>query len=615
MTPAILLLQRFARFWPLVTGLALALLLGILLAHQPVAAQDGSPTAPPTDTPVPPTFTPPPSPTPTSPAPTLVPPTPRPTVTPAPLSIFAESGLASVQRDGVLRVGTYFNAYPFAWLNEQGQVVGYEVDVLNAIAIELGIKLEFIQVTHHNARETLLSGLVDVLAGQQFHTQDGETWFDFTHPYYLNTERMVVLTEAPYVSLQDLAGQPVGVTLGSRSERALRLWGEQHGVTFDLRPYFSESAALDALAAGEVQGMVGTLDSLRRAGRQGMRLIEEPVLEEYHAMIVRRHDVNLRDVLNRSLQRLKASGRLDEIFSSWFAEDPVNFDILVPVYERLYEDERTLADFPADMPIPDVSVQQRLAQGQSLRVAGVVPAGQETSAYWAIMNDFNGALVAEMARRWGATVEYLPDPPQSAAALVAGGQADLAVGVSPAWDATLRLEYSLPYLTHGDRLMVPQGSQIAAGFADMLGTGWWVGYFADKPGDADLIRKYAEMFGVAQNLNDPFAIQREADAIRTLTVAHNVDAIFGDSLRLTGLLRQAGDNAGVTILPTEYGDDRPITFAGPYGDADFRTLIDSTLQEMARDGTYQTLWNTYFGLGNPLPILYFAPTNPELPPK
>lgn len=613
MLPQTLALQRTIRLWTLMAVLGFAL--GLLLTHQLAGAQEGSPTPPPTDTPVPPTATPFPSPTPTSPAPTLVPPTPLPTVTPAPLSLSSESGLASVQRDGVLRVGTYFNAYPFAWLNEQGQVVGYEIDVLNAIAIELNIRLEFVQVTRHNARETLLSGLVDVLAGQQFHTRDGETWFDFTHPYYLNAERMVVLTEAPYLTLQDLAGQPVGVTLGSRSEHALRLWSEQHGVTFDVRPYFSESAALDALAAGEVQGMVGTLDSLRRAGRQGMRLIDEPVLEEYHAMIVRRHDVNLRDVLNRSLQRLKASGRLDEIFSAWFAEDPVNFDVLVPVYERLYEDERALADFPADVPIPEVSVQQRIAQGQPVRVAGIVPAGQETSAYWAIMNDLNRALVEEMARRWGATVEYLPDPPQSAATLVAGGQADLAVGVSPAWDATLRLEYSLPYLTHGDRLMVPQGSQINTGFADMLGTGWWVGYFAEEPGDADLIRKYAEMFGVSQNLNDPFAIQREADAINTLLVARNVDAIFGDSLRLNGLLRQAGDGAGVRILPTEYGDDRPITFAAPYGDADFRNLIDSTLQDMARDGTYQTLWNTYFALGDPLPILYFVPVNPDLPPE
>lgn len=582
-----------------------------------VAAQDGTPVATATATPAPTvTPTPPPSAipsaTPTLTAPTLVPPTPLPTLTVTPFTPPTESGLAAIQRDRALRVGTYFNAYPFAWLNEQGVVTGYEIEILEAIAIELGIELEFVQTTRHNALDLLLSGQVDVLAGQQIHTRDRENLVDFTHPYYANAERMVVLTEAPYAALRDLAGQPVAVEIGSRSERALRAWGEHNGVSFDVRPFFTESAALDALASGEVQGMVGVLDSLRRAGRQGMRLVDEPVLDEYYAITIRRWDVNLRDVLNRSLQRLKASGRLEEIYRAWFAGDGTNFDLLVPVYERLYEDQRALADFPIDAPVPDRSVAERLSSGQPLRVAGIVPVGQDAPAQVATINDLNRALVEEMARRWNAQIEYLPDSAQGAAALVAGGQADLAVGVSPLWDATLRVEYSLPYLAHGDRLMVAQPSQIVSGFADMLGTGWWIGYFADEPGDADLIRRFAEMSGVSANINEPFAIQREDDAIYTLTVGRNVDAVFGDNLRLRGLMQESGET-GVKILPTEYGDDRPIALAVPHADADFRALVDATLQDMALDGTFRALWAAHFGEGEPLPILFYAPTSPDAP--
>lgn len=605
----------------LAAGAAAGLIALLVVCVAPLAgtaaAQDGTPISTITETPAP-TATQTPAPTalptatPTQAAPTLVPPTPLPTLTATPFTPPTESGLAAIQRDRVLRVGTYFNAYPFAWLNEQGAVTGYEVEILEAIAIELEIELEFVQVTRHNALDTLLSGQVDVLIGQQIHTRDREGLVDFSHPYYTNAERMVVLTGAPYATLRDLAGQPVAVEVGTRSERALRVWSERNGVSFDVRPFFTESAALDALASGEVQGMVGVLDSLRRAGRQGMRLIDEPVLDEYYAMVVRRWDANLRDVLNRSLQRLKASGRLEEVYSAWFAEDGVHFDMLVPIYERLYEDKRALADFPTDAPVPDRPVAERLTSGQPLRVAGVVPAGQDAPALIATMNDLNRALVEEMARRWNVQIDYLPGSAQNAAALVAGGQADLAVGVSPVWDATLRVEYSLPYLTHGDRLMVTEPSQIASGFADMLGTGWWIGYFADEPGDADLIRKYAEAFGVSANINEPFAIQREDDAISTLTVGRNVDAVFGDSLRLLGLMRESGET-GVKILPTEYGDDRPITFAVPHADADFRALVDATLQDMALDGTFETLWTTYFGEGVPLPISIYAPTSPDAP--
>jgi len=60
--------------------------------------------------------------TPTAIVATLVPPTPLPTMTPTAVVLPESSGLAQVQRTGVLRVGTYFNAYPFAWLDERSGI-------------------------------------------------------------------------------------------------------------------------------------------------------------------------------------------------------------------------------------------------------------------------------------------------------------------------------------------------------------------------------------------------------------------------------------------------------------------------------------------------------------
>ncbi len=548
--------------------------------------------------------------TPTAIVATLVPPTPLPTMTPTAVVLPESSGLAQVQRTGVLRVGTYFNAYPFAWLDEQGEVTGYEAEIVRNIAADLGIEVEFVQVTRHNALAMLSGGQVDVLIGQQIQSRDRQAVVDYTHPYFANQERMVVQTDAPYYALQDLAGLPVSVEVGSRSERALRDWITRTGVQYDVRTYLSESAALDALASGEVKGMVGELDSLRRAGRQRMRLIDEPVLEEYYAMVVRRGDVNLRDVLNRSIQRLKASGRLEAMFATWFPDGQVDFVALIPIYENLFEDSRALGDFPTDIPYPSSSVIDRIEAGLPIRVAGVVPFGEDAPAGLWVINELNRALVEEMARRWGVQVEFLSGSAVDAVEWVADGRADVAVGVTPVWDGAVQVDYSQAYLCHGDRLLVPQQTQIAGGFVDMRGTGWWVGYFADDPRDADLIKKYAEFFGVEANLNEPYAIQREEDALHVLTVQRNVDVVFGDSLRFLGIIRKAGE-VGVNILPTPYGDDKPVAFAVPRNDVDFRALVDFTLQDMARDGAFQTLWATYFGDGDPIPVLYWSERNPD----
>lgn len=551
-----------------------------------------TPTTVPTETPLP-------SPTYTLHAPTRVPPTPVPQEpTPIAQTRVTQSALAGIQASDTLRVGAYFNAAPFTWLNERGEVDGYEADIINAIAIELGLTVEFVQVTRQNDDEMLLSGAVDVLIGQQARSHDREAIFDFSHPYYVNEHRMVIRQGEPYGSLEQLAGHAIAVEIGSRSERALRRWSEARGVPFEIVTYLSERAALDALAAHEVDGMVGLLDSLRRAGRQQMSLVNEPVMVEPYAIVLRRADNNFRRLLDRSLQRLKASGRLEQIYAEWFGAEPMDFVTLVPVYDDLYEDTRGVDDFAPEVTLPAYPVRERLASGQPLRVAGIAAEGQDAPAVVRLMNGLNRALVEEMARRWNTTVEYVPDSVTDPAALVASGAADLAVGVYPRWSGADEFDYSLPYLMHGDRLLVPANSRLS-GFQDMLGTNWIIGYFADDPDGEEQVMKYAEHFNVGQNLRT-FQITRESDAIYTMTVEDNISAIFGDSLRLQALMRES-DPSSVKLLDDVF-DLQPVAFALPRGDSDFRLMVNTALQEMARDGTYQALRQTHLDIGEPVTI-------------
>jgi ABC-type amino acid transport substrate-binding protein len=145
----------------------------------------------------------------------------------------------------------------------------------------------------------------------------------------------------------------------------------------------------------------------------------------------------------------------------------------------------------------------------------------------------------------------------------------------------------------------------------MLGTGWWIGYFADDSLDAENINKFAGYANVSQNINEPFAIQRESDAIYTMVSEENLDAIYGDNLRLLALVKDGEYENQVKILDTHYGDDMPITFAMPRNDADFRTQVNIALQDMVEDGTYQRLWSEHFGVGEPLPILIWPDANPD----
>lgn len=529
------------------------------------------------------------------PVPTLVPPTRVPTATPLAAAAVQQSGVYTMQQNTVLRVGARYNLPPFSYLDNSGAVTGYEAEIVQAIANELAVTVEWVQTTGENELDLLLAGEVDVLIGQQVHTREAEQFMEFVSPYYLNKQMMVVMQDSAYQEFNNLAGQPVGVVMGSRGAAAL----PGTGVTYDVRSFLTESDALDALQNGEVQAMVGQLDTLARAGRQRMRLITQPVRLDPYAIAVRRHDVNLRNILERSLQRLKASGRIAEIFNNWFPDEELDFDVLIPVYDSLYGDTRSVASLNWDVPIPTTSVLERIFNGEPLLVAGL-SMNPEAPAIENQLDPFNQALVDEMARRWGVTVQYLPNSAATKLDLLFSGQAMLAVGVTPVWDGADRFDYSRPYAEHGNRILVLEGSRFGS-IMDFRG-GTYLAYWYEDPGALSEIERITEELGLNPS---PFEL-RSIEQIVDLFNLRTIHGIFGDTFRLQHIVEETRySGLPFVILDRDYSLI-PMTFALPRNDADFRSLVDWTMQEMFLDGTYRRIYNETFGLGEPLVMLTWS---------
>lgn len=538
------------------------------------------------------------------PVPTLTPPTLVPTQ-PADAPVLADySGVKTMQDSGILKVGARYNVYPFSYLDESGKLTGYEVDIITAIATELGVQIEFTQVTGENEIEELLAGRVDVLIGEQLHTRDMEQWLEFSHPFYLNKQSMVVRFDTPYQTLQDLNGRPVGVVVMSRAETATRALIENEKLrdpnfNYDLRLYYTEKEALDALERGEVEAMVGELDDLTRAGRQGMRLIEQPVQLDPYAIALRRYDVNLRNIINRSIQRLFASGSLSGLYIQWFQDKNQDqardyFNVLLPVYESILEDGRTFREFPPDVPLPTVSLVDRIRAGEPLTVAGLSLTNGATDN---MLDPFNQAIMDEMARRWGITLTYVPGTATNAVDFIASGQAMIAVGVTPRWDGADRFDYSRPYAAHGERLMVLEGSRLGS-FGDFRG-GTYMGYWYEDADDRTRIEQIAEALRVRTDIYEFRSTEEIIDKFGDRTV----EGLFGDTLRLFAI-QKATESSGLPfkILDEQYSYV-PLAIALPRNDAKFRSLVDWTLQDMFLDGTYQRIYRETFGFGEPLVML------------
>lgn len=529
--------------------------------------------------------------TPTPPVGTLIPPTKVPVATSEPTIFTAstQSGIVTLQQAGVIRVGTLYNVQPFVWLDEAGQLSGYEADIVRAIAAEIGVEVEFVQVTAETDRRLLLAGEVDILIGQQIHTRHAEEFYEFSHTYFYNEQRMVI-READiglYVDLGSLADHRIAVVAGSRGEEAINIWMSRTGRGFQLVRFLSQDRALDALANGEVDGMVGELDDLARAGRLQMSLVPETVQLDPYAIALRRYDVNLRNLINRSLQRLYVNGTLPTFGAKWFPGRDINYAAFIPLYANLLDDVRTVNDFPPDMPIPSVSTVDKILAGEPLVVAGLdlVDGGLY---YEGFLDGINRDIVNELARRWGVSVTFLPDTYTNAADLVANRQADIAMNVRARWDGADRLDYTFPYHYTGNRIIVLEGSRWRS-FNDFR-RGQWIGYFQDRPQDKFYLESLDRTYSVYTFVNSEQAIQE-------IFETRNVDALYSDSVRLLAFMERYP--YGWRFLPEGFGPDsfQPIVIGLPRNDADFASLVNWTLGEMYTDGTLKQIWANNFDIG------------------
>ncbi|MBN2470017.1 MAG: transporter substrate-binding domain-containing protein [Anaerolineae bacterium] len=525
--------------------------------------------------------------------PTLVVPTPVPPLSAAPAETPEESALARVREDGVLRVGVLYNNPPMSRLNERGLVEGYEADLVRAIAEDWDVQPEFIQVTRQNAQAMLLAGEVDLLMASVVHRQEYEDDLAFSQPYFASGQLFLVRHDSDIQNVAGVMGRRVGVVQGTISERAL---GQaMSSGRLDIMPqlYLTLNSAIGGLGSGEVDAVLAERIQLLPLlnSMSELRLVEQRLVSEPLAVAMRRHDVALRYLVDRSLQRIYESGALDDVRRAWFPS--VTFSHTIPVWEGLEDDPRSLADLETGAVAPGDSIVARVRAGQSLRIAGFL-GGTPGAGLDSRLDAFYRALAAELGARWGVPVELLEATHDNAADLVAAGQADLAIGVIPRWDGPYEAAYTAPIIQHGDRLLKPASSDIA-GFTDLRG-GRWVGIFASEPGTADRVNELAESVNTAVNI---FTIVNDDDAVYSLTVDKNIDVVFGDSLRL---IPQVQANPDLVELTERWYSTEYYTLAVPRYDPDFWSLVELTLQTMINDGTFAQLWSQHVNAGDAIVI-------------
>ena len=227
-----------------------------------------------------------------------------------------------MQRTGELRVGTDVTYPPFESV-EDGEFVGYDMDLARALAAELGVKAVFVNISLDGQYDALAQDQVDVLISALPLIWERQKEVRYSRPYYDAGPLLVIRAgETRIASPADLAGRTVAVELGTNADMVARRLARQ-GIALRLdATYYSTEAALAALVAGRADAAISdplTLAAYRRAhggSETGGAQVVSPDLDPQPYVIAMRATAHrLGPALDALLDQMRADGRLARIMS------------------------------------------------------------------------------------------------------------------------------------------------------------------------------------------------------------------------------------------------------------------------------------------------------------
>ena len=221
-----------------------------------------------------------------------------------------------------IKVGMSGGYFPFTFV-EQDKLQGFEVDVMEAVADEMGTEVEFVTANFSGLFGMLESGRIDTIANQITITEERADKYAFTDPYVYDGAQVVVKEGNEEVhGVEDLKGKTVAVNLGSNYEQLLREL--PYADEIDIRTY--ESNIEQDTALGRVDAFVMDRVSASQVIKEKplpLALAGQPFSKIRNALPFRDTEAGraLRDRVDAALTTLRESGTLTAISEEWFGTD------------------------------------------------------------------------------------------------------------------------------------------------------------------------------------------------------------------------------------------------------------------------------------------------------
>ncbi len=231
---------------------------------------------------------------------------------------------AKIEEKGELILGMDEAFPPMGFRDENGELVGFDVDVATEVCSRLGIELKLQPIDWKVKEQELNTEKIDCIWNGFTITPERLEAHEFTEAYMKNRQVIVLMEDSEVASLADLEGKKLGYQAGSSAEAALNSHEEFKAglaevITFDDNMKLLmdlEKGSLDAVLMDEIVARYNI-----EANDKGYKVLDEALADEEFGVGFRKGDVALKDKVQETLEGMAEDGKLAEISENWFGKD------------------------------------------------------------------------------------------------------------------------------------------------------------------------------------------------------------------------------------------------------------------------------------------------------
>jgi L-cystine transport system substrate-binding protein len=235
-------------------------------------------------------------------------------------SAYAQSELDQIKKASVFKVGTEGTYAPFTYHDGSGTLVGFDVEIAQAIAAKLGVKAEFIEGQWDGLIAGLDANRYDSVINEVGITEARKAKYDFSNPYIASKAVLIVRGDNTQVkTFDDLKGRKAAQTLTSN----FGALSTKHGAELVGADSFDQTVSLliDGRADATINDSLSFLDFKKHKPDANVKIVAQQENADFSGVIIRKGEPQLLAAINKALDDIKADGSYKKISDKYFGQD------------------------------------------------------------------------------------------------------------------------------------------------------------------------------------------------------------------------------------------------------------------------------------------------------